>query len=164
MIIPFEALPPESRVWVFASDRALDGETEKRLLAETDDYLERWRAHGEPLRCARRWTDSHFLVVGVDPTTANASGCSIDGLFRTLKALEDEVGAQLVGGGRIFYRDAQGAPQAVTRREFTELARNGVVNAETPVFDTSLTSAGEVRSGFERPAGETWVGTLLEKV
>jgi hypothetical protein len=164
MIIPFESLPADARVWVFASDRALDGAAEDRLLAQTDDYLERWKAHGEPLRCARRWTDGHFLVVGVDPSTANASGCSIDGLFRVLKAMEEEMGTQLVGGGRIFYRDMHGAPHAVSRKEFTELARNGVVNAETPVFDTSLTNAGEIRSAFERPAGETWVGALLERL
>jgi hypothetical protein len=164
MIIPFESLPSEARVWVFASDQALDGTAEERLLEQTDEYLERWKAHGEPLRCARRWSDAHFLVVGVDPNTANASGCSIDGLFRTLKSLEDEIGAQLVGGGRIFYRDKHGAPQTASRKEFVELARNGVVNAETPVFDTSLTTAGELRSGFERPAGETWVGALLEKL
>ena len=161
MIIPFESLPAESRIWIFASGRALDGHAETQLMARTDAFLEHWKAHGEPLRCARRWSDGHFLVVGVDPTTANASGCSIDGLFRALKGLEDEIGTQLVGGGRIFYRDEHGAPRAATRQEFSDLARHGAVNAETCVFDTSLTTAGDLRSGFERPAGESWVAGLL---
>ena len=161
MLIPFESLPPDSRIWIFASDRALDGENSARLLGVTDDYLTQWKAHGEPLRCARQWIDDRFLVIGVDPTTANASGCSIDGLFRAFRALEGELGTRLVAGGRVFYRDAEGVAHPATRQEFERLAAQGVVGAETPVFDTSLTSAEEFRRGFERPAGETWVSQLL---
>lgn len=160
-IVPFDSLPAESRVWVFASDRALDGDEARRLLEVADEFLARWKAHGEPLRAARQWTDDHFLIVGVDPTTANASGCSIDGLFRAIQALGSSMGARLVGGGRVFYRDERGVVHGVTREEFTKLAANGAVTAETSVFDTSITLAGEVRSGFEKAAGETWASKLL---
>ena len=161
MLVPFESLPPESRIWIFASERALEGEDAQQLLDEADTFLSDWRAHGEPLRSARQWTEDRFLVIGVDPTTSNASGCSIDGLFRAFHALEDELSTRLVAGGRIFYRDAQGVARSATRREFEQLSVQGVVGAETPVFDTSLTSANELRRGFERPAGETWVASLL---
>ena len=161
MIVPFESLPPETRIWIFGSDRALDGAMARRLLEATDEFLAEWRAHGEPLRCAREWIVDHFLIIGVDPTTTNASGCSIDGLFRTFRALESELSTRLVAGGRVFYRDTRGVPQLATRQEFERLAEQGVVGAETPVFDTSLTTAEEFRRGFERPAAETWVASLL---
>lgn len=160
-IVPFESLPPESRIWIFASDRPLDGADADRLLAEVDAYLERWQAHGEPLRTARRWSDAHFLAVGVDPRTANASGCSIDGLFRQLQRLQDEIGVRLIGGGRVFYRDASGAPRVASRDEFARLAAGGEVTHETPVFDTSLTTREALERGFERPAGEAWTRALL---
>src|SRR5262245_30640170 len=161
MLTPFDALPAASRIWIFASDRVLDGRDAERLLDATDEYLTQWKAHGEPLTCARQWIEDRFLVIGVDPTTANASGCSIDGLFRVFRALEGELTTRLVAGGRVFYRDAEGVPHLATRQEFERLAAQSVVGAETPVFDTSLTSAEEFRRGFERPAGETWVSTLL---
>lgn len=160
-IVPFETLPPSARIWIFASDRPLDGAPADRLLAAVDEFLDRWQAHGEPLRTARRWIDAHFLVVGVDPTTANASGCSIDGLFRKLQRLQDEIGVRLIGGGRVFYRDEAGAPRMATRDEFALLARGGEVTRETPVFDTSLTTLDSWRAGFERPAGEAWTRELF---
>ena len=160
-IVPFESLPPESRIWIFASERPLDGADAARLLAEVDAYLERWQAHGEPLRAARHFSDAHFLVIGVDPRTANASGCSIDGLFRQLQRVQDEIGARLVGGGRVFYRDPSGAPRLASREDFSLRARGGEVTPETPVFDTTLTSLGAWRAGFERPAGEAWTRALL---
>lgn len=160
-IVPFDSLPPESRIWIFASDCPLDGTEAERLLAEVDAYLERWQAHGEPLRTARHWRDAQFLVVGVDPRTANASGCSIDGLFRQLQRLQDELGVRLIGGGRVFYRDAGGAPRVAARDEFARLAAGGEVTHETPVFDTSLTTLAAWSAGFERPAGEAWTRALL---
>jgi hypothetical protein len=155
-IVPFDSLPDESRVWVFASDRPVERDAADRLIEAVDGFLEQWKAHGAPLRCGREWRDDRFLIVGVDTTVEGASGCSIDGLFRTLQRLETAIGARLVGGGRVFFRDPSGHARAASREEFADLAEHGTVTAETPVFDTSLTSAGEWRASFERPAGESW--------
>jgi hypothetical protein len=154
-IVPFDTLPDSARVWVFASDRPLTAATADSLLAAVDQFLADWKAHGVPLRCARDWRDGRFLAVGVDVTAENASGCSIDGLFRTLQQLEKTVGARLVGGGRVFYRTKSGIETA-SREEFADRVKSGEIGRETPVFDTSLTGAADWRNRFEQPAGKTW--------
>ncbi|MGH7621014.1 MAG: hypothetical protein ACREMU_01620, partial [Gemmatimonadaceae bacterium] len=118
-IVPFAALPDSARIWVFASDRPLDGAAADTLLAAVDRFLADWKAHGVPLQAAREWRDARFLAIGVDITEENASGCSIDGLFRTLHQLEREIGSRLVGGGRMFYRTQAGI-ETSTREEFAE--------------------------------------------
>ena len=91
-IVPFSALPDSARLWVFASDQPIVGAVAESVLASVDRFLADWRAHGMPLRSARDWRDDRFLAVGVDVTAENASGCSIDGLFRTLQQLERSIG------------------------------------------------------------------------
>jgi hypothetical protein len=162
-IVPFETLPDDARIWVFGSDRPVTGEAAGRLLAEVDDFLAQWKAHGEPLSCSRRWDDDRFLIIGVNQEDAHASGCSIDGLFRRLQALEPVIGARLLGGGRVYYRDASGMPRSVERSELRERAAAGDLTPATPVFDVGVTSLGDWRTGFERPASETWVGPLLAR-
>ncbi len=162
-IVPFESLPDSSRVWIFGSDRPVTGEAAEQLLGEVDRFLDEWRAHGDPLRCGRLWTDDRFLVVGVDQSTANASGCSIDGLFRRLQGLEKTIGARLVGGGRVYYRDHSGVAQCVARAELDDLVAKGDVGPDTTVFDTSITDLGEWRAKFEQPARKTWVGELMKQ-
>ena len=159
--VVFESLPDDARVWVFGAATELDAPARQRLLGAVDDFLEQWNAHGSPLVCARDWRDDRFLAVGVDQSTAGASGCSIDGLFRTLSRLAPELGTTLLGGGRVYYRDAEGRVVAATRAAFGELARHGGVGPETPVFDTSLTTASAWRSAFERPARESWHAELI---
>ena len=154
-IVPFRDLPDSARIWVFASDRELPGAPADTLLSAVDSFLSGWKAHGVPLRCGREWRDDRFLAVGVDVNAENASGCSIDGLFRTLQQLQREIGAQLVGGGRVFYRGRSGV-EATTREDFAARARRGEVTPATPVFDTSLTDAAAWRTRFEAPAGVAW--------
>src|SRR5437762_8185448 len=119
--VAFDQLPDSSRVWVFASDRPLELGEHEVLLDEVDRFLDQWKAHGAPLRSAREWRDNRFLAIGVDPSAEQASGCSIDGLFRGLKALEGHLATTFLGGGRVFYRDDKGRPQLASRNEVAKL-------------------------------------------
>lgn len=162
--VPFDSLPDDARVWVFGSDRPLDAAAAARLLAVVDAHLAQWAAHGAPLTSARDWREDRFLTVAVDQRTANASGCSIDTLFRQLQGLEQALGTSLVGGGRVFYRDASGTVQSTDRAGFAELGARGDVTADTMVFDPTVPTSGAWRAGFERRAGESWHGSLIGAV
>jgi hypothetical protein len=160
-MVPFSALPDMGRVWVFASDRVLDEAAQERLLQTVDEFLEQWAAHGAPLISGREVREGRFLTIGVDQSDTAASGCSIDGLYRSLRGLQSELGASLLTGGLVYYRGSDGVVRSVTRGEFTELAARGEVTTQTPVFDTSVTSVGEWYDRFEAPAGRAWHRALL---
>jgi hypothetical protein len=153
-LVRFSELPDNARVWVFGSDKPLTGAVADSLLAEVDQYLDQWKAHGFPLRAAREWREDRFLVIGIDPTVEQASGCSIDGLFRALQNLQKTIGAQMVGGGRVFYRDSTGI-QSVAREEFSSIAPS-----VESVFDTSVIRLDDWRARFEKPLSESWAASL----
>jgi hypothetical protein len=156
-VVPFETLPDSSRVWVFGADKPLAEEGTKQLLDVVDHYLADWKAHGAPLTVAREWRDGRFLVVAVDQSTAGATGCSIDGLFRLLQGAEQQIGASLVGGGRVYYRDEHAAVQAVPRGDVEGLVSSGAITKDTVIFDTTLTDLGTFRACFERRAKDSWI-------
>lgn len=155
----FSELSDDARVWVFASDRPVTDANAERMLAQVDDFLDRWHAHGTPLTSGREWRDARFLLIGAEGE--GASGCSIDGLYRALKMLGAEIGANLVTSGLVFYRDRNGAVHSATRPEFSTAAASGTVSPDVIVFDTSLTRLGDARRTFERPASESWHAALF---
>ena len=159
--VSFDSLPGDARVWVFGAANELTAPASNRLLAAVDEFLAQWNAHGSPLRCGREWREDRFLAIGVDQSTAGASGCSIDGLFRTLARLEPELGTSLLGGSRVYYRGDDGRVNAATRKAFGELAREGRIGPDTPTFDTSITTASAWRQEFERPVRESWHAQLI---
>jgi hypothetical protein len=161
LLTPFDEFPNTARVWVYGVDHELDEEALSALFMEVDNYLTNWTAHGTPLSAARDWSQDRFLTIAVDQNRAGASGCSIDGLFRTLKSLEAELGVAILTSGLIFFRDKDGRIRSVTRDEFTELGAAGIVDGETEVFDPSVTTLGEWRSRFRSRAADSWHASLL---
>ncbi len=157
----FDSLPDSSRVWVYGADRPLAGPAADKLLAATDAFLAEWKAHGTDLVSARDWSDDSFLTIAVDQEQEGASGCSIDVLFRTLKTLENEVGAQIVTSGLVYFRDRSGEIRAVTRDEFGDLGAKGEVDGETEVFDLSVVTLGEWRARFRSRAAYSWHAALI---
>jgi hypothetical protein len=160
-IVDFDRLPDSARIWVYGADRDLSSDEESRLLGAVDEFLARWAAHGVPLHNARRWDENRFLTIGVDSTKEGASGCSIDGLYRALKALESSIGARIVTSGLIYYRGNDGKIHSVTRDEFSDLAAKGEINGDTEVFDLSVTSLNEWRSRFKSRARDSWHASLM---
>jgi len=162
-LVPFTSLPDDARCWVFAAAAPLDEVDTPRLLGAVDGFLLTWQAHGAPLTCGREFRDEHFLVIGVDERAADASGCSIDGLFRILQGMEDGIGTSMVVGGRVHFRGAEGMVFGCSRAEFEALAAEGAVTGETVVFDTTVSMVGDYRARFERRARESWQAALLTR-
>ncbi|MDQ6872060.1 MAG: hypothetical protein M3037_08630 [Gemmatimonadota bacterium] len=160
-LVQLRDLPDSARTWVFGANKTLDGPAAETLLAEVDRFLSRWKAHGSPLTVGRDWKYGRFLTVAVDQSTAGASGCSIDGLFRSLKALEPELGASLVTSGLVFYRDQNGMIQSSDREGFGALGGEGKIQPGTKVFDPTVTTLGEWRARFELDASQSWHAGLL---
>lgn len=160
-LVTFEQMPDDARLWVFGSQTPLDDVDTPRLLSAVDSYLAGWKAHGTPLVCAREFREDLFLAVAVDERASDASGCSIDGLFRVLQEIEAGIGTSMVGGGLVFFRDHAGFVHGCTRAEFTHMAAMGEIDEATPVFDTTLTTVGEYRSAFEKPAAQGWQAKLF---
>ncbi len=159
----FDSLPDSSRVWVYGADRPLESAAKDKFLAATDVFLSQWKAHGVDLISGREWSEERFLTIGVDQEREGASGCSIDVLFRTFKAMENEIGAKLVTSGLVYFRDRSGAVRAVTRDEFSELGTRGEVDGDTEVFDLSVITLAEWKGRFKSRAADSWHAALIEE-
>jgi hypothetical protein len=157
--VPFDHLPDDARLWVFAAARPLDDAQQAELLAHVDVFLHRWAAHGAPVVGGRELRHDRFLLVGADERATGVSGCSIDSLFRSLGDVEARTGVPLRDSSLVFWRDAGGEVRAAPRPDFRERARAGEVDADTPVFDNTAGTVGDLRGGrWERPMRESWHG------
>ncbi len=155
-MVPFEVLPDESRLWVFAVERTLVEADQENFLSAVDRFLETWVAHGIPLTCGRDFRRGRFLLVAVDETSVPPSGCSIDAMVGVLKDQERRLGLRILDNTPIWFV-ADGEVQRISRPEFSRLAEEGAVGPDTVVFDNTVTRLKDVRAGrWEGPARESW--------
>jgi len=156
--VEFDAIPDDARLWVFGVGDELGREKREHFLARVDGFLEVWAAHGSPLRCARDFRHGRFLLVAVDEASVPPSGCSIDSMVRLLKELEVEIDTSLVDNTPVWYRD-DGGVHRVSRADFRRHAEEGRVDADTLVFDNTITRVGQLEAGeWERRARDSWHG------
>ena len=154
--IPFEQLPSDARLWIFAAERPLSEAERSRVFEETDAFISQWMAHGVPLSAGRDLRHNQFVLVGVDERAAGVSGCSIDALVRRMQQLETVLGLELINNGPVLYREGD-AVVRVSRDRFAELAASGTVSPNTRVFDNTLTRVGDLVAGkWEVKAADSW--------
>jgi hypothetical protein len=161
-LVPLADLPDDARVWCFGADPEPGPDTAGRLLEEMRAFVSEWTAHRKALRAGVAWRSDRFLCVAVDESAAGASGCSIDALSDRLRELERELGVSLLDAAPVWYRDAAGTVRSVSRETFRALAARGEIGADTPAFDLTVATLGELRAGrLERPVRESWHARLL---
>lgn len=161
-LIPFDTLPDDARLWCFGASRAPDAPTTELLFDSMRAFVAEWTAHRRDLHAGFDWLHGRFLLIGVDESRAGASGCSIDALTGHLRRLGAKLDLDLLDSMPVWFRDTAGDIRMVSRAQFSDLAAQGDVSADTPVFDLTLTRLGDARAGgLETPAGTTWQRSLL---
>lgn len=157
---PLARMPDSSRLWVFAAARPLSAAESAALAQRVDAFIAGWHAHGHPVAGGWSWEHDRFLLIAADEAATGVSGCSLDALYDSLKAVESELGLSLLdAASRVWYRDPSGEIQALARPDFRQLARNGEVDADTLVFDHTVATLGALRAGeWERRMAEAWHG------
>ena len=102
--VDFDQLPDDARLWIFTAEWSLSDAEQAQLLTEVDRFIGQWGAHDVPLTAGRELRYDRFLFVAVDQRKAGPSGCSIDALVRQTKALEQEIGIELVNHAPVVFR------------------------------------------------------------
>ena len=156
-----EKLAPESRVWIYGAERALTKEETKIVRNRAQEFVSSWVSHSKDLDAGADVLHNRFLVLAVDETQAEASGCSIDGSVNFVKSLGAEIGVDFFNRMRFSYRDEAGKIHTVGREEFKLLYSQGQLKNDSIVFDPLVKELGELRQIFERPLEDSWHSRMV---
>jgi hypothetical protein len=154
-------LVSESRIWIYGAERALTDAETNTTKARLQEFVSGWASHRKELKAGADVLHNRFLVVAVDETQAEASGCSIDGSVHFIQALGAEMGIDFFNRMRFSYRDGNGNIHTVGRDEFKNLYKSGGLENDTIVFDPLVKELGELRQIFERPLEDSWHSRMV---
>jgi len=102
MLVDFNTLPEEARIWIYASENALTEDQQSHILTYIAEYLKGWNAHKAPLTAGVTILENHFIVVALDENKNVASGCSIDALQKIIQKLEKDLSITLMNRLNVF--------------------------------------------------------------
>lgn len=155
MLIPFQDLPANSRLWIYQSDRKFTEEELVKLQEQLESFLKEWTAHGASLNAGYEVKYDRFIVIGLDQSVSAASGCSIDTQVRFIQQLEKDFEVQLLDKMNVTYIQNDRVhfkPLA----DFKKMAKEGAVGKKTIVFNNLVNTKEEYLEFWEVPAIESW--------
>ena len=87
MLIPFENLPLESKIWIYQSNRKFSDAEFSEIEADVISFLEKWEAHSVGLESSYQLKYNRFIIIAVNQEVQAATGCSIDSSVQFIQKL-----------------------------------------------------------------------------
>ena len=153
-------LPDSSRVWVYQSNRAFTQEELVELKNELDQFGASWEAHGTKLNSAIEIYYNQFIVIFVDESGQEATGCSIDKSVVLVKMIESKYGISLLDRMNLTYK-TDDAVENIRMADFQKLAQKGQIKNTVTVFNNLVISKAEFISKWEVEAKDSWHANLF---
>lgn len=161
MYIPFEEMPGHARVWIYQANRPLSQAEVDYTLQIGQVFMSRWAAHGKDLKSSVKMFHHQFLVIAVDETYNQASGCSIDASVALVKELEqkfsttehpfsffDRSKVAFVYHDQIFLESTKSLKERIAE---------GNIKPETLTFNNLVSSKEQFEKEWMVPAKNSWL-------
>ncbi len=155
MLVEFNTLPDDARVWIYQASRSFSQEELTEVKNLINQFIEGWTAHGSELRAGCEIRYNRFIILALDQSVTAASGCSIDASVNFIQQLEKKYDIQLLDKMNVSYKQGEFvAYKPLT--DFRKMAKQKAVSKNTIVFNNLVTNKHEYENFWEVPASESW--------
>lgn len=148
-------LSPDSRIWIYQADRTLSEVEIEQAKAALSQFCKDWTAHNKALKADYSLPYNRFIVLSVDESHTDASGCSIDKSVHFLKTLSDALNVRLFERLEMAYLK-QDAIQTVHFSNLADSVKQGLIDKDTLFFNTRAETIDEFRNAFLLPLSVHW--------
>lgn len=160
MYIPFEALPDSTRIWIYQSDRKFTEEEIHHINDCGKIFVEQWTAHQQTLKASFKIFHDFFLVIGVDESYNDASGCSIDKSVHFIRELEKTFSVNLFNRLNVVY-NLHNENQIFHFTKMKDLLKENRISPETKIYNNLISTKHELENNWLVNIKESWVWEKL---
>ena len=155
MIVDFDVISEESRIWIYQSNRTLSPAEIIEIEAKIKDFLISWTAHGSDLQASFLIKYNRFIVISLNESFNIATGCSIDSSVKFIQELEKLYDVSLLDKMNVSYRHGEFIAYKPLI-EFKKMIKNRSISKKTIVFNNLINSKSEFLNNWEVPIEESW--------
>lgn len=161
MLVNFESLSDNSKVWIYQSNREFTEIEIEIMLAKIEIFVAEWKRHGKGLKASYQIKYNQFIVLAVDEDYSKVSGCSIDSSVNLMKQFERAFKLDLTNRLNISFRN-NNTINVVSLSEFKNFVKLGKITENTVVFNNMITTKNELLNNWEVTADKSWHKQFLD--
>ena len=161
MVTLFDDINGSARVWIYQTGRALSSSEQELIQTKANRFISSWAAHGQDLLASATILHDHFLVISADESFNMASGCSIDGQFRFVRDLAEELSIDFFNRMNIAFLindTIKILPMAKIKSEI----ENGNIHPESTFFDNNIQTIEDLKNNWVKTARDSWLSRYFK--
>ena len=155
MYVDFDTLNDNSRIWVYQSSREFNTEEVKVIEAKLKDFVNEWTRHGDDLKASFEIKYNHFIILAVDESFNQVSGCSIDASTHIFKEFENEFKVELLNKMNTAFKHEDHI-NVVSLADFQKYVKEDRIHPDTFVFNNMVQNKADLDTLWEVPANKSW--------
>lgn len=161
MLVDFDKLPEESRVWIYQANRSFTEAEISQLQKQLEEFIDAWTAHGKDLQSGYKIVYKRFIVIALNQDLNSATGCSIDASVHFIQGLEEQYKVDLIDKMNVSYKQGEFIAHKPLM-DFKKMAKNKSVSKNTIVFNNLVTNIAEFKDNWEVPASDSWHSRFIK--
>ena len=161
MLVEFEQLPEEARLWIYQSNRPFTEQELEEIKPSIENFLTTWTVHGADLLAGYLIKYKRFIIIGLNQDLNKASGCSIDASVRFIQELEKKYGVDLMDKMNVTFKQGEFIAYKPLS-DFKLMAKNKSVSGNTVVFNNLVVNKADFEENWEVPASESWHSRFIK--
>jgi len=161
MLVDFNTLPEESRVWIYQANRSFTEEEIEEIQSKLSVFIDNWTAHGSDLQSGYIIKYKRFIVISINQNLNKATGCSIDASVRFIQQLESDYNVDLMDKMNVSYKQGDFIAYK-SLSDFKQMAKDKAISKNTIGFNNLVTSIAEFNDSWEVPASESWHSRFIK--
>lgn len=161
MIVDYDELPENSKVWIYPSSRKFYDTEIEGLHQKITSFLDGWKAGKVSFQVSYRLLYNRFIVFFVSNGIEPLLNQDIDASVLFILQLQEQYAIELLDKMNVCFK--QGAyVQYKELKDFKKLIKNRAVTGKTVVFDNLVTTKEEFENYWEVPIAESWYQRFLK--
>ncbi|MGV6861248.1 MAG: hypothetical protein ACWA41_05725 [Putridiphycobacter sp.] len=156
--------PDQSKVFVFQSNKIISEEGIGVVKEKMDAFVPEWTVHGKNLKATYQFVSPLFIIVAVDESLAELSGCSKDSLTKAIKEIGELLDVDFFDRMSIAYHPNDTDLAIISLAEFKKLMQSDDITGETIVYNNLIETLGDLKQNWQIPVKNSWHQNLVPAI
>ncbi|WP_272151632.1 ABC transporter ATPase [Tenacibaculum aiptasiae] len=158
MLVDFNTLSEEAKVWIYPSSRKFYPQEIEGLKERLKTFSEEWKSE-EDFKVSFELRYNRFIIFSVEDNM-QLSNAEIDKQVAFVLQLQQEYDIELLDKMNVCFKQGE-YTQYKELKDFKKLIKNKSVTGKTIVFDNLVQTKHELDNYWEVPITESWYSRFL---
>lgn len=161
MIIDFNKIPEQGKVWIFPSSRKFYPQEIDGLQQRISTFLNEWEDQHNSLTCAYILKYERFIIFAIDTSEINLSLKAHEELTAFIQELENQYNIMLLDRMNVCYKQGDFV-QYKDLKAFKKLIKDKAVSKKTVIFNNMINLKEELNYDWEINIMDSWLERFVK--